>query len=110
MKKINIYLKIENPDSPYEYRGIAYESNDIIEFNDNSHNYVFDNKIKRITKSNKEESLILDFLNKVITIKNKTLNFTSEIEVLGIEIKNFETKYTYKLGDKKICIKFSKEV
>ena len=110
MKKVNVYLKIENPDSPYEYRGIAYSSNEIIEFNDNSYNYVFDNKIKRVTKSNKDESLILDFLNKKLMIKNKSLNFSSKIEVLEIEINNLQTKYTYKLDGKKICIKLNKEV
>ncbi len=110
MKSINIRLKIINVDAPYEYIGEAKEYNDIIEFDDNDTNYIFDKTIKRLTKSNRNNTLIIDFQNKKIIIKDKENEIDTNINLLKEEINSKKIHYIYKLDSNKIEFILEKEV
>lgn len=110
MKAINIRLRIINVDVPYEYIGEAKEYNDIIEFNDNDTNYIFDKTIKRLTKSNRNNTLIVDFQNKKIIIKEKENELNTNIKLLKEEINKDKIHYIYEIDRNKIEFILEKEV
>jgi hypothetical protein len=97
MNKININLKLNNKDMPYEYNGEATIKKDIIEFNDNLDNYIFDKTAKRFVKSNKKNIINIDFLNKNIIIKDNDNELSINIEVKRIKIKDNNIDIIYKI-------------
>ena len=46
MNLINVIIKINNPDAPYEYKGEAREYKDIIEYDNLNENFVLINKLR----------------------------------------------------------------
>ena len=110
MNLIKVKVDINNEDSPYHYEGDARELNDIIEYNFQNENFIFDKKIQRVTKSNSSNLLIVDFLNKKIIIKSKEKNLELDIEILEKKISNNEYYYLYKLDNYKIEFILKKEV
>jgi hypothetical protein len=107
MKTINIYLKLDNKDIPYKYSGEALLKKDIIEFNDNKDNYIFDKTAKRFVKSNNRTIINIDFLNKEINIKEKDNELTIKIIVkkLIIDGNNIDIIYKVDNYDIKLSIK-----
>ena len=107
MKKININLKLNNKEMPYEYKGEALLKKDIIEFNDNKDNYIFDKTAKRFVKSNNKTIINIDFLNKEIKVKDKDneLYIKIEIKKLNIDGNNIDIIYKVDNNDIKLCIK-----
>ena len=101
MDKINIKVKLENSDTPYNYSGIAYINKDIIEYTDKDYHYIFDKTVKRLVKSNDKTTLVIDFNNKEIKIieKDKELNMKIEIKKCLINENNVDIVYKVDKND-----------
>lgn len=109
MEKINISFKIINDELSYSYNGIASINKDLIEFNDDDFNYIFDKKIKRLIKSKKDYSTIIDFLNKNIKIIDNDKEINIEIELKKIKINRNNIDIIYKIDNNDIVFEI-KEV
>lgn len=110
MNIIKIYLKINNPEAPYKYNGTAKEYNDIIEFFDNDQNIIFDKTMNRITKTNKNNTIIIDFINKEIIIKYKENELRTNIKLLKEEKEENRFYYLYEIDNNKVEFELKKEV
>lgn len=102
MKTINIYVKVDNNDIPYEYKGEATINKDLIEFNDKPYNYIFDKKAKRLIKSNQSNLIIIDFLNQELKITEDNKEFTMKIEVKKITIDDNNINAIYNIENNEI--------
>lgn len=109
MEKINIIVKLDNKEMPYKYRGEATINKDIIEFNDKKDNYIFDKKVQRLIKSSEESTIMLDFKNKNIKIKEKENELIINIEVKEINISKNNVKIIYIIDKNEIIFQI-KEV
>lgn len=101
MKETKIYVSIVNKDEPYEYRGLALFNGEILEYNDENFNYIYDFKINRLTKFNKENKIIIDF-DKEEIILGENRNFIIKIVVKEKEIENDKVYIKYLIEDKVI--------
>ena len=110
MEKIKINLIINNPDVPYKYNGDAKEYNDIIEFYNKDENVIYDKTMNRITKTNKNNTIIIDFINKEIIIKYKENELRTNIKLLKEEKEENRFYYLYELEKNKIEFILEKEV
>lgn len=102
MKKIRIKLTIENKNNPFKYEGIAKLNKDIITFNDNNDEYIFDKAINRLTKTKKENKIILDFNKKLLNIIDKSNNMSFNIIVIKKNIDKKKMEFIYTIGDENI--------
>ena len=110
MNKINIKVKISNEDMPYLYEGVAKEYNDIIEYDYLGENFIFDKKIKRVTKDQGNSIIVVDFLSKEIIIKSNSKELKICFDLIKEETSNSKYYYLYKIDDKKIEFLLEKEV
>lgn len=110
MNLINISVKINNEEAPYSYKGVAKEYKDLIEFNNQNENFIFDKTIKRVTKNDINSTVVVDFLNKEIIIKSKEKTFSLNIEMIKEEITNNKYYYLYIIDNKEIEFILEKEV
>lgn len=109
MEKINIILKLDNKDIPYEYKGVATKNKDIIEFTDKKDNYIFDKKVQRLIKNNENSTIMLDFKNQEIRIREKENELIINIKVKKIDISNNKIKIIYIIDKNEIAFQI-KEV
>ena len=110
MNLIKVKVNINNADSPYHYEGEAREHNDIIEYNNLDEELIFDKKIHRITKSDSNNTIVVDFLKKEIIIKSKEKSLSFGIKILKKEIKENRFYYLYSVDNNKIEFILEKEV
>lgn len=110
MNLIKIKVIINNPNSPYHYEGDAYEHLDLIKYNNLNEEFIYDKKIERVTKTNLNGSIIVDFLNKVIIIKSKEKTLNININLIKRKITKNQFYYLYKIDDNKIEFIIKKEV
>lgn len=99
MKEVNICFQVINKDNHYKYIGKAETNKDIIKFSDNNVNYIFDKKIKRLTKESKDSTLVVDFQNQSILMKNDEHEFVIEISVLKDISVEDKTEIVYKIDE-----------
>lgn len=110
MNLIKIKVTINNEESPYTYEGNAREYKELIEYDYNDENFIFDKNIKRITKTNKKNTVVVDFLNKEIIIKSKEKTFIFNFEIIKEEITDNKYYYLYKIDNNDIEFCLVKEV
>lgn len=79
---------------PYNYEGMAKLNKDILEFNDNDYDYIFDFGIKRLIKSNKDNKIIIDFDKEEIIMENENK--------LALKIKVLE----YSFEENRVLVKY----
>lgn len=84
MKKIKIITEIKNNDNPYYYEGIAFLNKDIISYRKDEETIIFDKKINRLIKKDKEKELRIDFNDKNMSIFTKEGNLTFDIELIKL--------------------------
>ena len=104
MKEKYITVKIVNNESPFEYKGKAILNKDILKFEDDNYEYVFDKTIERLTKEGKDNRLVLDFKNKLITITNKE-SIKIKIDIIKKQISDNLISISYKIDNN--IIKFT---
>ena len=104
MKEKYITVKIVNNESPFEYKGKAILNKDILKFEDDNYEYVFDKTTERLTKECKDNRLVLDFKNKLITIKNKE-SIKIKIDIIKKQISDNLIFISYKIDNN--IIKFT---
>ena len=109
MKKTRISVQLNNKDMPYTYTGDANINDSIIEFIDNDYNYIFDKKVRRLLKSNRYNSITIDFLQKEITIKENDKEYSMKIEVKKYKVEENNIEIIYNIGNDDIELKM-KEV
>lgn len=97
MKEINICFQVVNKDNPYKYVGKAELNKDIIKFCDNNINYIYDREIKRLTKESKDSTLVIDFENQNILMRNDGNEFLIEIELLKDKTNENKIDILYKV-------------
>ena len=102
MNLVNIVVKINNKNAPYYYKGVAKKYKDIIEYDYNNENFVFDKAIERVTKSSKNESVIVDFKKEEIIIKSNNNELNIKIKILNKDIKDNRFYYLYEFDKMKI--------
>ncbi len=110
MNLINIKVIINNDEDPYSYEGNAKEYKDLIEFNYQNESFIFDKKIKRITKTGLNNTVIVDFFNKEIIIKSKEKAFNINFILIKEEITSNRFYYLYKIDNNEIEFILEKEV
>lgn len=110
MNLINIFVKINNSDAPYEYKGEAKEYKDIIEYDNLNENFVFDKQIERITKSSDKNKVVVDFKNEEIRVNSDNKELNIKIKVIKKEINEFRYYYLYEFDKMKIEFILEKEV
>ena len=103
MGKINIKLSINNKENPYKYEGIALINKDIVSYNHNGYDYVYDLRINRLIKSNKENNTIIDFDKEEIIIDNK---YNLKIKIKTKIISDKERNIIYNIDKNEIEFKF----
>ncbi len=103
MEEKNITLKIDNKDNPYEYKGKAILNRDILKFKENNYEYVFDKTTERLTKTSKDTTIVIDFKNKLITIKDKE-NIKIKIDIIKKQICDKLIFISYKIDSNNIKI------
>lgn len=102
MQKINIEFKINNSKLPYLYIGEAELNKDIIEFNDNDENYLYDKKINRLTKTKNGYRIVIDFDKEVISVYEKDTSLDIKINIKEKKISNNNIKIIYSIDKEEI--------
>lgn len=105
MKQINISVKLNNKEMPYEYNGEAFANDNIIEFTDKDCNYIFDKKVRRLVKNSHSSNLIIDFLEKEIKIIENNKEYSMKIEVKKYKVKENNIEIIYNIGNDDIEFK-----
>ena len=103
MEKINIKIDIDNKEKTYKYEGIAKLNKDIVTYSDNDFDYIYDLKINRFVKYNKDSKIVLDFDKEEIVIDDK---FIIEIKVKKREIDDNKRNIIYNVDNNEIKFKF----
>ncbi len=99
MKEINICFQVVNKDNPYKYYGKAELNKDIIKFNDKNINYIYDRMVKRLTKESKDSTLIIDFKNQNIIMRNDGNEFIIKILLIKDTSNDKKTDILYKVDE-----------
>ncbi len=99
MKEVNICFQVINKDNPYRYIGKAEINKDIIKFSDKDVNYLYDKKIKRLTKQSKDNTLVIDFQNQNILMKSDGQEFAINIFVSKCIIDEDKIEIMYKIDE-----------
>ena len=93
-------MNISSEEDKYSYKGSAILNRDIITFYDKD-DYIFDKKINRLIKTNKNKKMIIDFNNKLITIIDKDNNVNIDIDITKKKISENKIEIIYRI-DKSI--------
>ena len=102
MQKINIEFKINNSNLPYQYVGEAELNKDIIEFNDNDENYLYDMKINRLTKIKNNYRIVIDFDKEIIQVYEKDTSLDIKIKIKSKKISSNYIKIIYSIDKEEI--------
>ena len=97
MQKVKVKLKIKNNDDINSYIGIGFLDKDIISYEKEEEKLMYDKKIKRLIKKDKEKELRIDFnqKNMMIITKNEFIKF--DIEVIELYSNEEKVKIKYKI-------------
>ena len=97
MQKVKINLKIKNNNNFNNYTGIGFLEKDIISYEKKEEKLMYDKKIKRLIKKDKEKELRIDFnqKNMMIITKNEFIKF--DIEVIELYSNEEKVKIKYKI-------------
>ncbi len=106
MKK-EIILEIKSNEKPYKYEGKSILNKDLLIFNDNEYQNIFDFKTERLIREKKNYRLIIDFLNNTICLTTDEIDINFEFEVLKKKIDVIDVDITYKIkfDEKRLIIK-----
>lgn len=102
MQKINIEFKIKNSKLPYQYSGEAVLNKDILEFNDNDENYLYDMKINRLTKTKNGYRIVIDFEKEMIQVYEKDTSLDIKIKIKSKKISSNYIKIIYSIDKEEI--------
>ena len=102
MEKINIKFLLDNKEMPYLYEGEATLNKDIIEFNDQDTNYIYDKKINRLTKIKDKLKFVLDFDNEVINIEENGIEINIKFKIKKKKIIYKKINIIYSIENNKI--------
>ena len=97
MQKVKINLKIKNNNNFNNYTGIGFLDKDIISYEKKEEKLIYDKKINRLIKKDKEKELIIDFNKKNITITTKNEFIEFDIEVIELYSSEEKVKIKYKI-------------
>ena len=104
MKEILIKMNIKSDNDNYSYNGIANLNRDIITFCDKDE-YIFDKRINRLSKINKNKKIIIDFNNKLINISDKDNRINIDIDVTKKDISENKIEIIYKIDKNRFNFK-----
>lgn len=85
MKNVLIEMNIISSNIPYYFKGNGKIDKRVISFNDDIYSYEFNLDSNILLKTKDNEKMLIDFLNKEISIEDEDINIDFNIEVLSIE-------------------------
>ena len=97
MQKVKINLKIKNNNNFNNYTGIGFLDKDIISYEKKEEKLIYDKKINRLIKKDKEKELRIDFNKKNMTITTKNEFIEFDIEVIELYSSEEKVKIKYKI-------------
>lgn len=110
MNNILIEMEILSKNTPYKYKGQGKRNKDLILFDDKDNNYIFDLKMKRLTKTHKKEKIVVDFSQERIEIDSDGIEIDIKISLVDESIKEEFYSCKYKLDREEIYFVIKYEV
>lgn len=102
MKKVKLSVEISNIDNEYHYRGIANINKDIIKYETLNEEVIFDTRIDRLIKKEKDKKISIDFKNKIMNIEYLSTIINFDIKVYEYAKKEESIYASYSIDDKTI--------
>lgn len=99
MEKIKITIEIKNKNDQYFYEGIATLNKDIISYSEDETTTIYDKKINRLIKKDKEKKILIDFKNKNMTINIDNNVLTIDIDLIELYSSEELIKAVYKIDE-----------